>query len=201
MTKRLFPVLLLTGSFAFAQVGLNTELPKATLDVVGNPADNSKFDGIIAPRITGDQLKTKMYTASQTGALVYVTTPDLSPNGQTSDVTSTGYFYFDGDPSVNKWVKVSSGNTAKIRNLASGMIRTDDYTVLVTGNISLPLATTANLGKIYNLINDTTSIVNIAGTFRMNGGNFSGYDLNNGNLGRGIIVQSTGSAWAVISRY
>jgi hypothetical protein len=201
MTKRLFPVLLLTGSFIFAQVGLNTEHPKATLDVVGNPADNSKFDGIIAPRITGNELKTKVYTTFQTGALVYVTAPDSSPGGQTSDVTSTGYFYFNGDSSVNKWLKVSSGNTAKTRNLTSGMIATDDYTILIKGNISLPDADSSNLGKIYNLINDTNGPVTITGTFRINGGNFSNYGLNNTDLGRGVIVQSTGSAWVLISRY
>lgn len=417
MTKKLFPVVLLTGSFAFAQVGVNTVSPKATLEVAGNPTDNTKFDGIIAPRITGDQLKAKNYSSSQTGALVYVTAADSAPSGQTLDVTSPGYYYFNGDSAINKWVKLSTGiaatpepwnvqNTAnpattnnqniyqngkvgvgflptdaisdrqfevkgdmkaqygsgsnyfgidtnllgvgsgmyssdntdlsvannlslvmtrpgisslqsnngqgggsvvtfsnpnggafglvasnsnqtvsasvfgqsdgfanylnfshsktnaestilmlekmkgttfiynntsgteegnytlprtngtanqvlvsdgavnaqlswkdvsalpqKIRTLASGTVAVDDYTVLVTGNISLPAASVSNLGKTYNLINDTSGPVTVAGTFRMNGGNFSNYGLNNTELGRGIVVQSTGSAWVLISRY
>ncbi|UOV00034.1 hypothetical protein MUU74_08775 [Chryseobacterium daecheongense] len=417
MTKKIFPVVLLTGSFAFAQVGINTESPKATLEVAGTPTDNTKYDGIIAPRITGDQLKAKNYSASQTGALVYITSADSAPSGQTLDVTSPGYYYFNGDSGINKWIKLSTGisatlepwnvqNTAnpatannqniyqsgkvgigftagdavsdkqfevkgdmkahhgsgsnywgidtsllgvgsgmyysdnndlslatsasvvmtrpgisslqsnngqgggsiatfsspnggsfglvannsdqtvnasvwgqsdasanylyfshgktsaestilmlekmkgatfiynnasgigegnytfprtngtanqvlvsdgatnaqlswkdasalpqKIRTLASGTVAVDDYTVLITGDISLPAANTSNLGKIYNLINDTSGPVTVAGTFRINGGTFSNYGLNNTELGRGIVVQSTGSAWVLISRY
>lgn len=417
MTKKLFPVFLLAGTFAFAQVGVNTQSPQATFDVVGNPTDNTKYDGIIAPRITGDQLKTKTYSSPQTGALVYVTAADSAPSGQTLDVTSPGYYYFNGDSTVNKWIKLSTGisatsepwnvqNTAtpatsnnqniyqngkvgvgflptdaisdrqfevkgdmkaqygsgsnyfgidtnllgagsgmyssdntdlsaanslsvvmtrpgistlqsnngqgggsiatfsnpnggtfglvasnsnqtvsasvwgqsdasanylnfshsktsaestvlmlekmkgatfiynntsgigegnytlprtngnanqvlvsdgavnaqlswkdasslpqKIRTLSSGTVAADDYTVLITGNVSLPAASASNLGKVYNLINDTSGPVTVAGTFRMNGGNFSNYGLNNTDWGRGIVVQSTGSAWVLVSRY
>ncbi|MDQ0067705.1 hypothetical protein [Chryseobacterium lathyri] len=410
MLRKLFPALLLLGSFSFAQVGVNTELPNATLDIAGNPADTSKYDGIIAPRITGDQLNLKNYTPLQTGALVYVTAAGVL-TGQTADVNSVGYYYFNGD--LNKWVKLNSGistspwnvqNTssaatshiqniyqngkvgigfaatdtvsdrqfevkgdmkaqygagsnyfgidtnlfgvgnglyysdnsdlaaatstsvvitrpgisslqsnnglgggsiaafsessggsfglvsnnldqsvnasiwgisngsinnltlshngvgtgstditieklkgvtfsykdvsgasqgnytfprtsgqasqvlatdgagtlfwrdgsslnAKIRTMSSGPVAADDYTILVTGNISLPAATAANQGKVYNLVNDTAGNVTVNGNFRINGGNFTNYGLNNSDWGRAIVVQSTGSAWVVISRY
>ncbi|REC76148.1 hypothetical protein DRF60_14800 [Chryseobacterium elymi] len=410
MLKKLFPALLLVGSFSFAQVGVNTDLPNATLDVAGNPTDILKFDGIIAPRITGDQLNLKTYTPLQTGALVYVTAAGAL-NGQTADVSTAGYYYFNGD--LNKWVKLNTGisavpwnlqNTAnpavsnnqniyqngkvgigftpadavsdrqfevkgdmkaqygtgsnyfgidtnllgvgngfyysdnsdlsaatntsvvmtrpgistlqsnnglgggsiaafsestggsfalvsnnldqsisasiwgisngsisnltlshngagtastditleklkgvsfsykdasgapqgnytfprtsgqasqvlatdgagtlswrdasslnaKIRTLSSGAVAPDDYTILVTGDISLPAATAANQGKVYNLVNDTAGNVTINGSFRINGGNFTNYGLNNSDWGRAIVVQSTGSAWVVISRY
>jgi len=42
------------------QVGINTENPEATLDVVGNGDDVNQFDGIIPPRLTGDQLSKKI---------------------------------------------------------------------------------------------------------------------------------------------
>lgn len=48
--------ILLTSTALFAQVGIDTETPKAILDVVGFPADKSKLDRIIAPKITGNQL-------------------------------------------------------------------------------------------------------------------------------------------------
>ena len=89
-----------------AQVGINTQEPKATLDVIGNPQDTSKFDGVIAPRITGDQLRAKSYTTSQIGAMVYVTIADTAPAGQTADVTAKGYYYFDG----TKWVRLSNSS-------------------------------------------------------------------------------------------
>ncbi|MGG5211059.1 hypothetical protein ACQWU4_19225 [Chryseobacterium sp. MIQD13] len=408
MLRKLFPALVLAGSFSFAQVGVNTDVPNATLDVVGNPTDTSKFDGIIAPRITVDQLNLKNYTSLQTGALVYITATG-TPGTQTADMNSVGYYYFNGD--LNKWVKLNTGTSpwniqntanpatdntqdiyqngkvgigfaagdavsdrkfevkgdmraqygsgsnyfgidtnlfgigngfyyadnsdlsaatstsvvltrpgisslqstygsgggsiatfsqttggifalvannadqsvnasiwgisngsvdnlrlshektsaelteialeknkgvtfsykdtsgnpqgdytfprtrgqanqvlvtdgagtlswkdtsslnAKIKTLSSGTVAADDYTVLVTGNISLPAPGTANQGKIYNLVNDTAGNVTISGTFRINGGDFTNYDLNNSNLGRAIVVQSTGSAWVVISRY
>ncbi|MGK6341464.1 hypothetical protein ACMGDK_04445 [Chryseobacterium sp. DT-3] len=93
-----------------SQIGINTPNPQATLDVVGKPNSIKIMDGIIAPRITGAQLRAKTYTASQTGAMVYVTAADTAPAGQTADVTSSGYFYFDG--SLNKWQKLNTGNTA-----------------------------------------------------------------------------------------
>lgn len=79
-----------------AQVGVNTSSPAATLDVEGKPAVASALDGVIPPRITGAQLRAKNYTAAQTGAVVYVTTADTAPAGQTINVTSTGLFSFDG---------------------------------------------------------------------------------------------------------
>lgn len=200
MIKKLFPALLLVGSFSYAQIGINNENPSATLDITGNPADPAKFDGIIAPRITGAQLRAKNYTTSQNGAVVFVTQEDTSPVGQTVDVTASGYYYFDG--SSGKWIKLlSAAATQKIKSMSSGTVAADDYTVLVGGNITLPSATSTNRGKVYQLINDTSGNVTITGTFRINGGNFSNYGLNNSDLGRGIVVQSTGSAWVIISRY
>lgn len=89
-------VLLMSTSWANAQVGVNTTTPAATLDVVGKPAITSALDGFIPPRLTGAQLRTKTYTTAQTGAVVYVTTADTAPAGQTIKVTSTGLFSFDG---------------------------------------------------------------------------------------------------------
>ncbi|WP_137904663.1 hypothetical protein [Chryseobacterium sp. 2VB] len=94
----------------FSQVGINTPDPQASLDVVGKPTSTNVFDGIIAPRITGAQLRAKTYTQKQQGALVYVTAADTAPGGQTAEVTSTGYFYFDSK--LNRWQKLNSGNIA-----------------------------------------------------------------------------------------
>lgn len=99
----IFIVLTSVSTAMYGQVGINTPTPKATLDVVGKPTDVSTLDGVIAPRITGVQLRAKAYTGDQTGALVYVTSADTAPAGQTVDVTSTGYYYFDG----TKWIKTA----------------------------------------------------------------------------------------------
>ncbi|WP_294219422.1 hypothetical protein [uncultured Chryseobacterium sp.] len=113
MKNKLFTIAALSLSFwACAQVGINTEDPQATLDVVGFPSVTTKLDGVIAPRLSGDQLRQKTYTASQTGAIVYVTAADSNPGGQTAGVLSAGYYYFDG----SKWAQFgadwhTTGNT------------------------------------------------------------------------------------------
>ncbi|AZA84154.1 hypothetical protein C1637_16835 [Chryseobacterium lactis] len=109
MKKILLLGLVAHFGFAFSQIGINTPTPNATLDVVGKPSTTTAMDGIIPPRITGTQLKAKTYTTAQTGAFVYVTAADASPSGQTVDVTSSGYYYFDG--TLNKWVTLSSTST------------------------------------------------------------------------------------------
>ncbi|WP_161531460.1 hypothetical protein [Riemerella anatipestifer] len=87
----------------YGQVGINTEQPKVTLDVVGKPTNISSLDGITAPRIKGVELKAKTYTSEQKGAIVYVTEVETSPTGQTANVTNVGYYYFDG----SLWQKFS----------------------------------------------------------------------------------------------
>jgi len=102
------------------RAGIGTITPQATLDVVGKPTVTTAFDGIIAPRITGNQLSPKLYTAAQTGAIIYATSADTTPSGQTVNVTSSGYYYFDG----SVWVKFNSG-------LGSGVT---SHTLVRSGN-------------------------------------------------------------------
>ncbi|CAD7802267.1 hypothetical protein CHRY9390_00903 [Chryseobacterium aquaeductus] len=101
----------------------------------------------------------------------------------------------------NSTLQVAGSVATNIRTLSSGTLADDDYTILATGDISLPAATSGNVGRMYNIINDTSGNIAITGTFRINGSNSSGYGLNNTNLGRSILVQSTGSAWVILSRY
>lgn len=119
MKKNSFLLILLFGSATlFSQVGINTENPKTTLDVVASPSDLTKVDGIMAPRLTGEELKAKdgLYTETttsvegQTGAIVYVTEGlDVADTTtKTVNVTTSGYYYFDG----SVWVKIGGGGSA-----------------------------------------------------------------------------------------
>lgn len=83
--------------YSYAQVGVNTTAPQSTLDVTGIPSDASVPDGILIPRITGDELAAKtVYTAAQTGALVFVTSAVTTSNAQTVNVVAAGFYFFDG---------------------------------------------------------------------------------------------------------
>ncbi|SDQ74539.1 hypothetical protein SAMN05421664_2426 [Chryseobacterium soldanellicola] len=110
MKKTLYAVILTVFSLVFhAQVGINTADPQATFDVTGQAKDTKKVDGIIAPRLAGNQLKAKdaLYGTNQIGAIVYATSA-ASPNStKTINVTGPGYYYFDG----LVWVSFK-GNTA-----------------------------------------------------------------------------------------
>ena len=83
----------------FSQVGINTNTPKATLDVVASPLVTSKIDGLIAPRLKGSELKSKgtLYTAEQDATIVYVTEAlQLTDrDDKTKNIGSIGYYYFD----------------------------------------------------------------------------------------------------------
>lgn len=88
---------LAVSSQLYSQVGINTDKPAATLDVVKNPTANV-LEGIIAPRISATDLREKIYTTEQTGAFLYITEGfgAIIPNGQTALIKNPGYYVFDG---------------------------------------------------------------------------------------------------------
>lgn len=97
--KILFILLLLTVIFkANAQVGINTESPKATLDVGAAKTDGTTAEGIIAPKLSLQQLVVKdaKYTTDQVGAIVYVNDISGTTNTKTVNIKKVGYYYFDG---------------------------------------------------------------------------------------------------------
>jgi hypothetical protein len=111
MKKILILVMAITSLTVFGQVGIDTTEPKATLDVTGAPASATTADGVIMPRVTGDQLAAKdaVYLADQTGTQVYVTAAATTPAGKTINVTESGYYYFDG----TVWVRLAAAGSGK----------------------------------------------------------------------------------------
>ena len=113
-------VLLLTGGITYAQVGINTEDPKATLDVMPTNTGATTAEGFIAPRLTRTQIISKdtQYALPQTGTIVYVTDLSGSTTTKTAKITQIGYYYFDGTlwqpfsssavASSNPWYKVGT---------------------------------------------------------------------------------------------
>ena len=108
MKKYIFVLSTFTSSLVFAQIGINTENPHATLDVNSSASDPTKTDGIIAPKLTGNELKAKdgLYTGQQKGAIIYATSAANPTTTKTVNVTQEGYYYFDG----SRWVGFSTGS-------------------------------------------------------------------------------------------
>ncbi|WP_143884262.1 hypothetical protein [Chryseobacterium binzhouense] len=122
MKKSLSIASLVLFSIAYSQsgrVGINTEVPKTTLDVSGKVDSfgaslSNDMTGLQAPRLTRAELIAKgesLYGTNQKGALIYVTDTsgaDAPSTSQRKNVTSVGYYYFDGE----FWIKLSAGNSS-----------------------------------------------------------------------------------------
>ena len=115
-------------------VGSN-DLPNATLDVVATKTDGTTAEGLIAPRLTGDQLKSAdaIYDAAQNGTLVYATAAVGTASSKTINVKKPGYYYYDAPNSV--WVAVGAG--------------TDQWFYMPS--FTLPLGSTAGAALTFNL--------------------------------------------------
>lgn len=101
-----------------AQVGINTKDPRASFHVKESGISTA-VDGIIPPRLTGDELKAKdlIYAGDQQATLVYITAGITSAaEGKTMDVKAPGYYYFES--SLNgegRWVKLNTNLDSPIR--------------------------------------------------------------------------------------
>lgn len=85
-----------------AQIGINTDKPSTTFQVVGSPDDPNTVDGIIAPRLKLSELYAKRakYGIEQKGTIVYINNIDLTVEQITDAdyryITVEGYYFFDG---------------------------------------------------------------------------------------------------------
>lgn len=162
MKKFLLTATMLVGFVAIAQaqqgrVGINTTTPAATLDVVGTPADATKPDALLVPRMTRGQLQAKdaVYTATQNGALAFISSiADGAATGKAVNVTAVGFYYYDG-ATTNTWIAVGGGTPpvtpVSVKNLTATytILPTDDVLLFSnTSNVSLNLPTTGfTVGK------------------------------------------------------
>ena len=163
------------SSLAFSQVGINTETPQATLDVAVKATGASLPEGIIAPRLTGDEIKSRdtLYDTPQKGAIVYATSAVGSASTKTTNITAEGYYYFDG----SVWTKFGSGTGAS----TSEPWNVQGTTIQATGNSQ----NIYQQGKVAVGFTDadgvSTKQLEVKGDFKSeysNGGLFSGIETN-----------------------
>lgn len=103
-------VAILFSSFLYSQVGINTQTPKATFEVSARNNNGTTPEGMILPKLTGNQIQAAdgQYATEQTGALVYATAAVSVTTPKTVNINSEGYYYFDG----NLWQKLGRTYTA-----------------------------------------------------------------------------------------
>lgn len=95
--------------YQMGNVGIGTNSPTISLEVAGKATDSSSRDGVIFPRVTGDQLKSKdnLYDFTTKGVVLYVTNAVTTPSAKTINVTGDGFYYFDG----SVWIKLEDNVT------------------------------------------------------------------------------------------
>lgn len=161
-----------------SQVGINTNNPLVTLDVVGKPDIAASIDGVAPPRITGDQLKAKTYQAIHDGTLVYVTVAALSSNqtGQTINVNMPGTYVFDG--STLTWAYL--GTNPAMTNFRSSIAQplttntTADQIITFSGGDNL-----VNYATVFDQVDNTFTVL-YDGYYQMSA--FIGFNANRPDL-------------------
>ncbi|MBP2618050.1 hypothetical protein [Chryseobacterium jejuense] len=161
------------------RVGINTSTPAATLDVVAN-ADVTRPDALLVPRLSRAQLLAKdaayangdaTAASAQNGALVFVNLVDGTATAKTTNVTATGFYYYDGTNGNNVWKPVGGGSSTTQRYEGIvGSATTVNAAYTVTGNdffivtnaaagltITLPAADPTNAGRVVVISNQNTA--------------------------------------------
>lgn len=133
--KSVFLILVLTISISVSaqNVGINTNSPEATLHVAGSPTATNVADGVIPPKLTGNELKAKdnAYTTAKNGAMVYVTAAASPTTTKTANVTEAGFYYFDG----SVWQRVVRSTTPTPGQLLNSVF-IDDPAMVLPGSFS-----------------------------------------------------------------
>jgi hypothetical protein len=193
MLKKLvmFSFAILVGTTVFSQVGVNTNTPQTTLDITAIALDGSTAEGIMAPRLTGDQIKGKdaRYLLAQTGAMLYATEAVIGlPAGKTANITTKGYYFFDGI----LWQKIAGSSVIFTASLGTGSGGTTAVTITQNGfnTVPLPAVTSNEGGGIWNAT-DNTYRVPASGTYIIK----SSIRLIDGSASRNIF-QSVGTVRA-----
>lgn len=125
----------------FAQVGINTKTPYATLDIKAKSPGTTP-EGLLIPKLSGTDIQNGPYGSNQTGTLVYATAVPSSPNTVTAEITEAGFYYFNG----TKWKKInSSGSTVSYTTIADPNIL--GYVPSTTATASVDAPATLTVGS------------------------------------------------------
>ncbi|WP_449388898.1 hypothetical protein [Chryseobacterium lineare] len=166
--KHLFTTAALLFSItAFAQVGINTTTPKATLDIKAKTTDGSKPEGLLIPQLDGNSLKTAAYGTAQKGVIVYAKSAASPTDTKTVNVTIEGYYYFDGsawqkmngaasgDTTNDAWANDTTNGLVKLGTKADGTARAAGTDFVVKDNGEIGIGTSTPTTKLE--INSSTS--------------------------------------------
>lgn len=105
MKKEILLGIFLFPLFGYAQVGINTPSPAATLDVTARDATGTttNVDGILIPRV--DRQRAQSMTGTPVSTLIYVNSIATGTQaGTTVNIDAIGYYYYNG----SLWTKLNA---------------------------------------------------------------------------------------------
>lgn len=193
MKKIILPIAILAFAIAYSQVGINIANPNATMDIAAKTTDGSKPEGLIAPRLTGDQIRAanSQYNTVQTGAIVFASSADSAPAGKTINITTSGYYYFDGslwqkvtngssyDTSNDAWANNSANNRVELGTLSNGSTARPagtEFVALDNGNVGIGRSNPTSRLEVSSTSSPQIKINNNA-----NSGNWAAFRMENSN--------------------
>jgi hypothetical protein len=100
--KYLVIAFLVTNIFTYAQVGINTVEPQATLDIKYS-STTSLPNGLLVPRMTAAEVEASIsnYGEAQNGALIYIT-GGVGVQSKTINIQTVGFYHYNS--LVEKWI-------------------------------------------------------------------------------------------------
>lgn len=129
--KLLFALFVLSHSVLFSQIGINTTVPSASLDIAARNSSGAStaVDGILIPRV--DRQRAQNMLGMATSTMIYVN--DISTGSQTgtaANIDSAGFYYYNGTVWV-KFTQTITGNTFVPKVVAAG---TSTQSIVMTDN-------------------------------------------------------------------
>lgn len=176
----LLRIFLLLNGIAFGQVGIGTTSPSSTTDIVAVNATgaSTNVDGILIPRV--DRQRAQSMTSVPNATLIYVNSIATgTASGQTVNVTSTGFYYFDA--TLTRWIKLESvGNNWSVlgnagTNAGTNFLGTTDAVDLNirTANTNRWSVSNANNGQLQSYSLGTATLPTYSWQTDQNTGFFS----------------------------
>ncbi|MFD2907168.1 hypothetical protein ACFSX9_00325 [Flavobacterium ardleyense] len=179
----------------YAQVGIDTTSPEASLDIVAkNPTgSNTSVEGLLIPRV--DRLRAQSMVDVPNSTLIYVNNSATGTlTGQTSNMDAVGFYYYDA-PSL-KWVKLIAGdlsNDAFIDNPVNTRVElgskstgtprdpNTEFVIKDDGNVGIKTAT-------------PSQALHVAGNAKLDGNIFDGTNTI-GATGEVLSIDGTKLKW------
>jgi hypothetical protein len=160
-----------------AQVGIGTTNPAATLDITATSSTGTTVEGVLIPRVSRQRAK-DMLTTPSISTLVYINTLNGTVDGTAINITSLGFYFFNG----TVWEKLASGvSNAWMTTGNSGLSGTTNF-----------LGTTDDVDVAFRRNNSSAGKIGLTSTSFGAGALNAGASTNSTAIGNNALSVSTG---------